>query len=238
MTGRVTTLQFVAPTNAFKAVDIVGNPDLQPETAVSTNFGFVVEFGGFSGSVDYWVYEFSDPLQVESAGQIVAAYPAKALPGGRRRFRLAGLSRVVQPHFPGATPAAALTRVDTYWINGSDIDTSGFDFSAAYVFDNVFDGALTIGTEGTYTDEYKSDDFLDLGGVILAPGGDFAGFYNVKTVPFTPIPQLKGNAYVRYERDALNLSRDVMSTTTGSTTGTSDMRASAVRTCGEHRHRC
>lgn len=188
-----------------------GNADLQAETAVSTNVGFVVALGGFTGSVDYWIYNFSDPLQVESQGQLVSKYtalgrqgpPGAATPGaGYNSPRCVELYRHI---FSLGTAPAGITRVDTYWINGSDIDTSGYDVSLQYVFDNVFGGALTIGTEGTYTDEYKSDEFRDLGGVILAPGGDFAGYYNVKTNPFTPIPQLKGNAYVRYAHDALNL---------------------------------
>ena len=37
--GRSTSLQFTAPANAFKAVDTSGNPDLEPETALATNFG-------------------------------------------------------------------------------------------------------------------------------------------------------------------------------------------------------
>ncbi len=211
LSGRTTTLQFIAPVNAFKAVDIVGNNNLQAETATSTNVGFVVELGGFTGSVDYWYYKFQKPLQVESQGQLVNKYTALGCQGPPGAA-VAGAGynspqcRELYNHiFPLATAPAGITRVDTYWINGSDIDTSGYDVSLQYVFDNVFGGALTIGTEGTYTDQYKSDDFLDLGGVILAPGGDFAGFYNVKTNPFTPIPQLKGNAFVRYSHDALNL---------------------------------
>ena len=82
---------------------------------------------------------------------------------------------------------------------------AAIDVSLQYVFENVFDGALTIGTEGTYTDEYKSDDFATGRRHPRARRG-FCRFYNVKDRPFTPIPQLKGNAFVRYSRDALNLS--------------------------------
>ena len=89
--GRVTTLQFIAPANAFKAVDIVGNDNLEPETAVASNFGVIVTAGGFTGSLDYWSYNFSDPFQQESATQLINRYSA-ATATESRRARLPGSS--------------------------------------------------------------------------------------------------------------------------------------------------
>ena len=37
LSGVDTSLQFVGPTGAFKAIDTFGNPDVAPETAITTN---------------------------------------------------------------------------------------------------------------------------------------------------------------------------------------------------------
>jgi hypothetical protein len=69
--------------------------------------------------------------------------------------------------------------------------------SASYAF-GLFGGELTIGTDSSYVMQYESDDFIDISGLTLAPGGDFAGFYNITANGFSPIPELKGSAYIRY----------------------------------------
>ncbi len=74
LANRTTTLQFIPPTNAFKAVDVVGNPNLKPESAFTSNVGTVFEWEGLYASLDYWRFDFQDPFQTESAGQIVGAY--------------------------------------------------------------------------------------------------------------------------------------------------------------------
>ena len=100
---------------------------------------------------------------------------------------------------------AGLASVDTYYINGSDITTSGIDFSLDYTFP-ALEGEFSVGTAGTYTIEYDSDDFKSLNGTFLAEGGDSVGFMNIGQNPFFPLPDLKGNAYLRYYRGGLNLS--------------------------------
>ncbi|MGD2134402.1 MAG: TonB-dependent receptor, partial [Maricaulaceae bacterium] len=76
LTGRQTALVFTAPTNAFKAHDIIGNPNLEPESAIATNLGAIYQHRPFTGSVDYWRFDFSDPLQIEDGNQILNAYIA------------------------------------------------------------------------------------------------------------------------------------------------------------------
>ena len=69
--GVGTTLQFIAPTGAFKAVDQFGNPNLDPESAFSFNLGAIFETGGFFASLDYYNFDFSDPIIVEDQNEIV-----------------------------------------------------------------------------------------------------------------------------------------------------------------------
>ncbi|WP_321490547.1 TonB-dependent receptor domain-containing protein [uncultured Hyphomonas sp.] len=73
LTGVGTTLQFVAPASAFKAIDQFGNPALNPESAFSFNLGAIYEQGGFTGSIDYYNFDFTDPIIVEDQASIVNA---------------------------------------------------------------------------------------------------------------------------------------------------------------------
>ena len=74
--GRGTALSFVAATSAFKAIDTSGNPNLSQEEAVASNFGIIFDYPNFFGSIDYWQFDFTDPLQVENFNGIVGAYTA------------------------------------------------------------------------------------------------------------------------------------------------------------------
>ena len=189
---------FGAPINAYRAVNVIGNPDLEPERATVYNTGVIVEAGGFTGTVDYWNFNFSDPFQTEAYNQVLGAYTANSCFDGG-----AGVGTPVcddlRPHVePFGTAPGLLEAVNVNIINGSKIKTSGVDLAMQYVFDDVLGGQLTIGTEGTYTIKYESDDFEDLGGTVLAPGGDFVGKMNIALNPFYPLPDLKGNVFARF----------------------------------------
>ncbi len=199
LSGRGTALQFIAAANAFKAVDTLGNPNLEPETATASNFGFVVDTGNFFGSIDYWRFDFEDQFQVESAQQIVAAYSAQncadeAVPVANGPD-CPGLRSHV---FPLGVVPAGVERVEVNWTNGSDVVISGIDLFGQYDFADVMGGDLSLGLEASYTMEYDSDDFLDINGVTLAQGGDFVGYLNTGANPYTPKPEWKGNLFAKY----------------------------------------
>ncbi len=196
LSGTATSLIFIAPANAFKAVDVIGNESLKPETALARNLGLIIDAGGFYASVDYWRFDFEDPLQTESSGQIVAAYVARGCAGATSPSRDCDFLR--SHVFPTGITAALLERVDTNFINGGDITTSGVDFFVQYDFeDPILGGELSLGGEATYTIEFDSADFPDINGFVLAPGGDFAGLLN-DTTPFPSKPQVKGALFARY----------------------------------------
>jgi outer membrane receptor protein involved in Fe transport len=209
LSGRGTALAFITPAAAFKAVDTLGNPNLSPESAVATNLGVLFDVGGLYASVDWWRYELEDPISLESQDQIVTAYSTQGCQnGGAGAPDPDGAGplpptptpscEILRSHiFPLGTSVAALERVERNWINGADIDTSGIDAYVQYTFEGVLDGELTIGAQGSYTFEYESKDFLDINGLTLAPGGDFMGALNDGT-PFTPKPDLKGDAFVKF----------------------------------------
>jgi len=197
LAGQVTSLVFIVPTTAFKAVNISGNPDLQSESATTWSTGFIVNAGNFTATVDYWKYDLKDPFQTEDANQIVSAYTAQNCYVGAPGAPTANCAALASHISPLAIPPSQIESVSVNIINGTNITTSGIDASAQYDFDDVMRGTLSFGLQGTYTIDYNSDDFKDINGVTLASGGDFAGLMNVGT-PFTSLPDLKGNVWAKY----------------------------------------
>ncbi|WP_082765696.1 TonB-dependent siderophore receptor [Phenylobacterium sp. CCH12-B4] len=67
--GSVTALSFIA--GAFRAIDFFGNPDLKPEEATTYSVGGIFDIGNFKGSIDYWGFDFKDPIVGEPSASIV-----------------------------------------------------------------------------------------------------------------------------------------------------------------------
>lgn len=203
LSGSSTGLQFVAAQNTYVPVEFNGNPNLKPEKAVTSNLGLIYQNGGFYGSIDYWRFDFEDPFQQESSTQITNAYFARGCQNGGAGAATAECEALRSHIFPLGTNSAGLNRIEINNINGSDITTSGIDLLAQYDFDDVFGGSLGIGLQGGYTIEYQSDDFLDINGVVLAKGGEFAGYLN-DAEPFTPMPKTRGDVFFRYDHGIHN----------------------------------
>ena len=129
------SLRYVAETGAFKSLIIKGNPDLDPESAVTFNVGLLLDrddlladHDGLSLSLDYWSYRFSDPLVVEPFPQVLAlACPGGNCAVGDPRYR----ERI---RFGKATSLADLQAIEVNIVNGPDIETDGIDFSGSYRF--------------------------------------------------------------------------------------------------------
>ncbi len=198
--GTGTALIFITPALAFKAADTTGNPDLEPEEAVALNFGAIWQNENFYGSIDYWSFDFNDPFQTESANQIVNAYGSNECFDGGTGVGSATCDALRARLTPTGTSVAGVQRVQRFIINGSDIETSGIDFTARYTFNELAGGSLEVGVEGTHQLEYESDDFVTLDGLVTAQGGDFVGLSNEGT-PFTPLPEWKGNVFARWGND-------------------------------------
>lgn len=203
LSGTGTALQYIPAQLAFKAVDTMGNPGLKPEKALTTNLGLIYQNEVFYGSIDYWRFDFDDSFQTESAQQIADAYFAEGCAIGGTGDGTERCEALRAHVFPYGTTPGALERIEVNIINGSDIKTSGFDVFAQYDFLDVAGGTLGVGVQGTYVLEYESDDFVDINGLLLAEGGDYAGFLNDGD-PFSPKPELKGSAFMRYDQGVHN----------------------------------
>jgi outer membrane receptor protein involved in Fe transport len=217
LSGNATTLQFVAPASAFKAVDRFGNPDLSPESAFSFNLGAIFEQGGFNASIDYYNFDISDPIIVEGQSAIVGAALASiqaevnAAAADGRATNVDNLADVVNrigfdgvsgPFGFGSAVGDNLSRVETNIVNGPDIKTSGLDLRAENTFGSeVMGGEISIGADMTYILEYDVDDF-NIEDVLIA-GGDRVGQFNRSNFSRS-LPQWKANAFVNYAMDAHN----------------------------------
>ncbi|HRD44974.1 MAG TPA: TonB-dependent receptor [Caulobacter sp.] len=193
-TNFVTSLQNIL--GVFRAVDIYGNTDLQPETALTYSVGAIIEVGNFNATLDYWNFDFQDPITTEPVAGIVNA----VFPGGvpncahplASRFTFQG----------GVCTVANIARLQTNTVNGADVQTSGIDLLADYTFDDVFGGTLNVGISATYVIEYVTDDtFVDT--TLVAAGFDAVGQLNYQTTAY-PLPQKKGNVYFEWNSGAHN----------------------------------
>lgn len=195
--GVGTTLQFVSAASAFKAIDQYGNPDLKPESAFSFNMGGIYQNGGFNASVDYYNFDFDDPIIVEEQSNIVAAAVA-ALQAGDLAAPV--LSRITfnDPDniITGAGAGSDIARVRTGVVNGPKIKTSGIDLRLANTWGSAPGGGeLSAGIDMTYIIEYDVAPYFVEG--IPIGGGDYVGQFNRSN--FTrSMPQWKANLYGNY----------------------------------------
>ena len=190
--GVGTTLQFISAASAFKAVDTFGNPALKPESAFSFNLGGIYEVNNFFASLDYYNFDFSDPVIVEEQSNIVSAAVAAINAGD---FENPILTRITF-NDPAAVPQASqISRVRTNITNGPDIQTSGFDLRLQHSWDMSNNAELSVGADGTYIIEYKVDPYFVEG--LPIGGGDYVGQFNRSN--FTrSMPQWKANLFANY----------------------------------------
>ncbi len=189
--GQFTTLQFVGAVSAFKAVDQTGNPDLSGESAFSFNLGAIFDFDWFRATVDYWSFDFDDPIIVEPQEAIVNAAVA-ALAAGDLDNPI--LDRIT---FDGDAAIANIARIQADVVNGPNIQTSGIDGSFEFLFDDFKGGALTLGGQLSYTLEYEIDGF-SVAGTQVASAIDAVGRLNRSTF-VRSIPQWKGDVRLGYQ---------------------------------------
>ena len=194
LSGVATSLQFVGPTSAFKAVDQFGNPALSPESAFSYNLGVLWDNNqGFTGSVDYYSFDFSDPIIVEEQSSIVAAAVA-ALGAGDTGNPILGRISFNDLNNDGINTPNEISRIETNVVNGPGIETSGIDVRMQNVAD-MGEGEFTLGVDATYILEYEVSDF-DIDGVSI-PGGDRVGQFNRSNFSRS-MPQWKANFMANY----------------------------------------
>jgi iron complex outermembrane recepter protein len=178
---------------AFRAVDVLGNTDLEPESATTYNAGVLVDRGGFNASVDFWRYDFDGPIESEPVSGMVSALFGATGTANCNNPAYAGL----QARFTFSGGVCAVTNVQrlaTYAFNSADVSTSGIDFQATYDTD-LGGGQLQIGYSGVYLIEYDIAP-VEIEGVPTQPAFDAAGLLNYQTTAY-PLPRWKGSAWLQ-----------------------------------------
>jgi len=195
----------------YRPVLINNNPNLRPETADTYNVGAIVNTGNFKATIDYFRFKFKKELTSETAASLVSTMFPSATPSTwqcgnttfRARFQFADDGNAATDD---CTPAKLLG-VTANLINGPNVDTSGVDFQASYVFPDLtwaWDGDLTLGVEGTYTIEYKRGALVTLDGFTIAPALDRAGKSELLSA-FYSYPRVRANGYLQFNKDGHNL---------------------------------
>ncbi|OQW74966.1 MAG: hypothetical protein BVN32_11955 [Proteobacteria bacterium ST_bin14] len=197
--GQVTSLQVIG--TAFRAIDIRGNPNLAPETALTYGGGLVVAAGPFSGSVDYFRYDLNGPQESEPVAGIVNAL-----------FGATGNANCTNPAFAALRSRFTFTgagcgignvqRLTTNIINSADVSTSGIDFQGQVKFP-VSEISMVLGVNGTYVIDYRTQD-ITVEGVVVQPRFDGVGQLNFQTSAY-PLPQVKGNVFLQGDIGIHNL---------------------------------
>ena len=194
-TGSVTSLQLIG--TSFRPVDVNNNPRLTPESSRNISGGVLLNFGGFSASVDYFNYKLKDSILFEPVAGIVNTLFAAAanctdpaFANLRKRFQFNDGNGVAGA---GTCAIANISRLRTQIINGSGIRNSGLDFAANYRTD-IGAARFGAGVTATYTIEYKSED-QTVEGVVVQKAFDAAGKLNFQTTAY-PVPKWKGQAYI------------------------------------------
>ncbi|MBX9731752.1 MAG: TonB-dependent receptor, partial [Sphingomonas sp.] len=193
--GQITSLQVIG--TSFRAIDILGNNDLRPETTTTYSGGAIVKLGGFNASVDYWRYELAGPIEAEPVQGIVNTL-----------FGANGVANCNNPTFAGLQSRFTFTaagcgianvqRLRTQLVNSANVTTQGFDFQAQYRF-ALGKADLVFGGTGTYTLDYQVQDF-SAAGVVVQRSFNAVGLLNFQTTAY-PLPQLKGNIYLQGDLD-------------------------------------
>lgn len=202
--SNVTALQGVLGT--FRAIDIFGNPDLEPESAETYNVGAIVDTSNLFFTIDWWRFDFQNPLITEPLGGMVAAL----FPNGASINNNCGVPAYagLEARFTFTSPCAngvsagTISRVRTYNINGAPIDTSGIDVQAQLTFD-MMGGTLGVGGNASYVLEYVIG-AQTVEGILVQPSFDAVGLLNYQTSAY-PIPQWKGNAFIEWGNAIHNL---------------------------------
>ncbi len=188
LTGRVTTLQFIAPTSAFKAVDTTGNADLDPEEAVNVNLGLIFEpTDNLFITLDYWRFDFQDPIAIEPFNSIVSLCSDELGSTTSTELGQEACEKITFQN-PANQATNQLTRVDVTYENGADVLTSGIDFALNLDVPSSY-GAFSVGVSGTYVLEFEVDESK------WADAFDALGRLNFTTSYARPLPELKATFY-------------------------------------------
>jgi outer membrane receptor protein involved in Fe transport len=168
-------------TRGFRAVRTVGATNLKPEQADTSNLGLTLTpFEGFSASVDYWRFDYTDIIVKEGAQALVNANP-----NSTRITRASG----------------QILRIDTSYINASKALTDGLDLSLRQNWSSSI-GDFVAGAEATWISRFIIQD------TPTSTPRNVAGNRNYNTFARS-LPNWRGNASLGWALDEHNATATV-----------------------------
>ena len=199
---RYTQLSFVNQTGAFKAVDITGNANLDPEEATTYNVGIITDFGtdNWTATVDYYNFEFDNPIIFENHQQLADAY-ARGEKTNATAADLAAKAAVQAQIFGpgnvnnGSFLAEDIGRIKANFVNGPSTETDGLDIFVKYESDYA-DGIISAGVEAAYVIDYSVDAY-SIGTTQVAAAYECAGYFNINNT-CRSMPDLKAKGFINY----------------------------------------
>jgi iron complex outermembrane receptor protein len=118
--------------------------DLDPQTATNYNLGVVFTTESFTGSVDYWNYDYEDLIGPgESAASILTNECSNSIYVPDARVTRDSNGQVIS--------------VVNSFTNLGGVEADGIDLSATYIFDDVAGGQLGLNAYLTYITNYDVD---------------------------------------------------------------------------------
>ena len=223
----VTILAFSPAGGAYLAFDTFGNGGtpagtvgLSPEKAKNFNVGAIVNWENFSGTLDFWHFDFQNPLGTESGNAILGAIfpnaPASFVTGNNcanpafaaliNRVTFNSAAATQQLKCLATTSVSNIARVHVNTINGGSQMTQGIDYSLQYIWpDAIQDGdAFTFQALGTYNLNYQVSAQV-VEGITLIPQFEAAGELNVGIGAVVSLPRLKASLFAQYANGPHNL---------------------------------
>ncbi|MBF2754726.1 MAG: TonB-dependent receptor [Gammaproteobacteria bacterium AqS3] len=224
-TARFSARRFIADANAFKAVDTFGNPDIQPETARTTNIGVVLSGERSELSLDAWWVMLSDPIVIESHSQIISRYKAaygaaksevdKQTADAARKaawqqhFTSATAAQITCGGVGGAAPRSARALIDSNEDADVPCASDGLTRVTVHYVNGPetdvagFDlrgrlelgGGLETGISASYLSQYEVDAYVNTAGEQIAAAGEYVGTYNFGVT--NPLPRWKARLWLR-----------------------------------------
>lgn len=198
----------------YRANDLFGNPNIEPEEAFTYSVGAIFNFDRFNATIDYWDFDFENPMTSEATADLLNLF----FPGGAATGLCANPAYdALEARFtfvPGSCARTDILAYRTQYINGGGIKTNGIDFQANVDIGVFFGGDLSAGFDGSYLLKYEESPYSVEGFPTTAGAVDRAGTYRASI--FTGYNKLRANAFVNYNLGSHNVRwqvRHVSSTT-------------------------
>ena len=184
----------------FRYNDVVGDPNLRPETAKTYNVGAIIQTSMFQATIDYYKINFKDQLTSEQAPALVTALFPSADPSTWQCNNAALVARMTFVN--GICSPINFQGARTFLINGPAAELQGIDVQADVTLPwRPLDGRLTAGVDGNYLIKYQVGAVVTREGIVITPALDQAG----KMLSFDSFPKYRANIYLNWNNGPNNL---------------------------------